>query len=332
MNAGRFVSFTVIAFSVLFLPFTSMGQNRAGWMKEARWGVMNHYLADWLADSYQIEMSPAKWNQLVDAFDVEAIANQLDSIGAGYYIFTIGQNSGYYVSPNKAYDEIVGNNPGKCAHRDLIADLASAVRKKGIRFIVYLPSGAPAGDDLAKEKLEWKNGPYRNAAFQNNWERIIREWSLRWGDKIDGWWFDGCYWPNTMYRSCDQPNFESFAAAARAGNPNSSLAFCQGVLPRIVSLTPFEDYIAGEMSNPDDLSVRRSDDGIIDGAQLHILSYLGEKWGKGKPRFETEKIVGWSRNVWKEGGAITWDVPVGPDGTISKPFMDQLRAIQHTLK
>jgi hypothetical protein len=27
------------------------------------------------------------------------------------------------------------------------------------------------------------------------------------------------------------------------------------------------------------------------------------------------------------GGAITWDVPVGLDGTISPPFMEQLTAL-----
>eukprot|EP01046_Picozoa_sp_COSAG06_P043602 COSAG06_NODE_5739_length_3299_cov_19.417813_1_plen_24_part_10 len=24
--------------------------------------------------------------------------------------------------------------------------------------------------------------------MQRNWEAIIREWSLRWGDLVDGWW------------------------------------------------------------------------------------------------------------------------------------------------
>ena len=37
------------------------------------------------------------------------------------------------------------------------------------------------------------------------------EWSERWGNKIAGWWFDGCYWPNIMYQSCEAPNFGSFA-------------------------------------------------------------------------------------------------------------------------
>lgn len=46
-------------------------------------------------------------------------------------------------------------------------------------------------------------------------------------------------------------NFASLAAALRAGNPNSSVAFNPGVFPRIVSITPYEDYSAGEINDPD---------------------------------------------------------------------------------
>jgi hypothetical protein len=128
----------------------------------------------------------------------------------------------------------------------------------------------------------------------------VRDWSLRFGDRIDGWWFDGCYWPNTMYRTPDTPNFATRAAAARAGNPASVVAFNPGVVPRILSITPHEDYTAGEISDPTTLSIRRTTDGRVDGAQLHVLSYLGRTWGLGAPRFPAEKAVGWSRDVRKE--------------------------------
>ena len=43
----------------------------------------------------------------------------------------------------------------------------------------------------------------------------------RWGQKVWGWWFDGCYFADAMYRHPDAPNFASFAAAAKAGNPDA---------------------------------------------------------------------------------------------------------------
>src|SRR5262249_44579737 len=150
-------------------------------------------------------------------------AGQLKSVGAGYYIISIGQNSGYYLAPNAAYDKLTGITPSKLSRRDLVADLYEALHKQGIRLIVYLPSGAPGRDKEAVSALQWQNGPYRNKEFQQKWEQIIGEWSSRWGRKVAGWWFDGCYWPNTMYRTVDGPNFATFAAAARAGNPDSAV-------------------------------------------------------------------------------------------------------------
>jgi Alpha-L-fucosidase len=330
------IFFTNIIFLLLIISssiiscndiYAQTADSRAAWMRNARWGVMSHYLADWKARERGEEISVKKWNEIVNNFDVEGLASQLKSVGAGYFIFTIGQNSGYYLSPNKTYNEITGIIPSKCSQRDLISDLADALNKYNIKLIVYLPSGAPAGDKTAREALEWQNGPYKNRNFQINWQNIIREWSIRWGSKVAGWWFDGCYWPSIMYRSNEEPNFKSFADAARAGNPQSIVAFNPGVVYRSISLTPYEDYTAGEIDQPNRISIKRSLNGIIDGAQLHYLSFLGEKWGMGSPRFTNDLVIEWSKEVQKEDGVMTWDTPIGINGLYSQQFMDQLNAI-----
>ena len=307
--------------------FSQTIQNRVAWLRNAKWGVMSHFLADWKAGENNEKMSVEKWNEMINNFDVDGLADQLKSVGAGYFIFTIGQNSGYYLSPNNTYDKITGIYPSKCSKRDLISDLADALYKRGIKLVVYLPSGAPAGDKIAREALKWENGPYKNQEFQINWQNIIIEWSLRWGNKVSGWWFDGCYWPSIMYRSCEEPNFKSFADAARAGNPNSIVAFNPGVVYRSISLTPFEDYTAGEIDQPGRISIKRSINGNIDGAQLHYLSFLGERWGMGSPRFTNNQVIEWSEMVRNEDGVITWDTPIGINGLISYLFIDQLKAI-----
>ena len=304
-------------------------QDRAAWMKQARWGVMTHFLAEWIAP--EAHRSIETWNQLIDNFDAEGLAKQLESVGAGYHLLTIGQNSGFYISPNATYDRLVGNQPSKCSRRDLVADVSAALQKRGIKLMVYLPSGAPARDSVAIKALEWRNGPYPNREFQLKWEQVIREWSQRWGKKIAGWWFDGCYFPNSMYRSPEPPNFASLAAAARAGNPASVVAFNPGVVYRIISVSPFEDYTAGEIDQPDRLTIRRASEGKVDGAQIHVLSYLGKTWGQGDPRFSVEQIITWSRNVTGQGGVLTWDVPIQPSGLISPPFVDQLTAVGKAL-
>jgi hypothetical protein len=292
---------------------------------------MTHYLADWRARVDRERMSVETWNDMVDHFDVEGLAKQLSLVGAGYYLVTIGQNSGYYLAPNAVYDRFVGISPSKCSRRDLIADISAALKPYGIKLMVYLPSGAPAGDSIARTSLQWQNGPHPNREFQGKWEQIIRDWSERWGKKVSGWWFDGCYWPNTMYRSPDPPNFSSFAAAARAGNPESIVAFNPGVVYRSISVTPHEDYTAGEIDQPERISIKRATVGKIDGAQIHILSFLGETWGRGTPRYTADQVIGWSNKVAEAGGIITWDVPLERNGLIFQPFIEQLTAIGHAL-
>lgn len=307
----------------------NVGAGRAAWMQNPRyaWGVMTHYLADWQARVNKLQMTIEQWNKMVDGFDVEGMAKRLDQVGAGHYQLSIGQNSGYYLSPNAVYDKIVGIAPSKCSRRDLVADFYEPLHKRDIKLMVYLPSGAPGGDRAAREELEWANGPYANKNFQRKWEQVIAAWSKTWGTKVVGWWFDGCYYPNSMYRSAEAPNFASFAAAARAGNPDSAVAFNPGVIYRLVSVSPDEDFTAGEIDKPDQPTVRRSGDGRIDGTQLHMLSFLGETWGMGAPRFTADQVVEFTRKIRDFGGSVTWDVPVTIDGTISDPFLEQLTAL-----
>ena len=55
---------------------------------------MVHYLADWRSRTDSIITTPTIWNEVIDHFDVEGLAKQINETGAGYFIFTIGQNSG----------------------------------------------------------------------------------------------------------------------------------------------------------------------------------------------------------------------------------------------
>jgi hypothetical protein len=306
-------------------------QDRAGWMREARWGVMTHFLAEWIAPSAHKDVE--EWNRLVDNFNVADLAKQLAAVGAGYYLITIGQNSGFYVSPNSVYDRYVGIQPSRCSRRDLIADLYEALHPLKIRLMVYLPSGAPARDAVAVQALEWKRGPYPNREFKAKWEQVIREWSLRWEKKVSGWWLDGCYWPNAMYRSPQAPNFASLAAAARAGNPDSIVAFNHGVIYSLISISEHEDYTAGEANEPERVTLKgsRFANGRVDGAYPHMLSFLGETWGRGAPRFSDEQVIDWTRNLVQSGAAVTWDVPIQPDGLIADPFLRQLAAVGKAL-
>ena len=156
-----------------------------------------HYMGDTVLKGDELTIE--NWNKAVDSFDVKGLADQLASAGAGYFVLTLGQNSGYYCAPNAAYDRLTGIAPSKCARRDLVADLSKALRARRIRLMVYLPAGAPDRDKEAMKALEWKPGQFplwtymngkptgqddRFAAFQRKWETVIAQWSKQWGTEM----------------------------------------------------------------------------------------------------------------------------------------------------
>jgi len=320
------------------------------WFYQAKWGVMTHYLGAPPSSKGGAELTAEMWNDQVNRFDVAGLVDQLASTGARYLLFTIGQNSGHFCAPNATYDKLVGIAPSKCSRRDLVADVAAALAARGIRLMVYLPSGAPAADPVARQKLGWlwgRTGGWqlpgepvggRLAEFQRRWESVIREWSQRWGQRVAGWWIDGCYFPDQMYRFDDEPNFASFARALKAGNPDSIVAFNPGVKVPVIAFTRHEDYAAGEVNLKEFGKAVEACPGRwleCEGrkVQFQILTYLGSTWCKGdRPQLPDETIIATTRQLAAKGGVVTFDVPIQKSGLIPTPFVEQLRAIGQAMR
>ncbi len=319
-------------------------ENRTDWFNKCKWGVFTHYLAEVIGEEGGTKLSADQWNRHVDAFDVLRLVDQLVSLEARYYFITIGQNSGHYCSPNATYDELVGIRPSKCSRRDLVADLSEGLARAGIALLVYLPSGAPEHDPVAAARLEWEAGtpePWtlpqgqarskRLAGFQRKWEAIIREWSLRWGGKVRGWWIDGCYYADDMYRSAEEPNFHSFAAALRAGNPQAIVAFNNGQSDAVIR-SDEDDYTAGEISHWFPICYRRWVEKGGHKAQFHAFSFLGQTWGRGELRFPDEFVAGYTRQVTGNEGVVTWEVPITESGFIPRSYFEQLKCVGNAIR
>lgn len=307
------------------------------WFMQARWGLLTHYLADSASNLKPIDLTPDDWNRRIDAFDVDGLARQLAEHRVPYFFITVGQNSGFYLSPNRTYDEITGIRPSKLSRRDLIADLAKAFAPHGIRLMVYLPGMAPASDAVAKAKLEGVDDA-RHTTLQRNWEAVVREWSLRWGRNVHGWWIDGPY-DAPAYQHPDAPNYRSFAAALKAGNPDSLVAFNNGLRTPLYSMTEYEDYTPGEIErdmtvapgNTPDFSRLAPYERYLNGAQLHVLTIMGEWWGKGPVRFPDELTIGYTKFINSRGGVVTWDLPLTLEGHIAEEFRPQLAALSKAM-
>lgn len=308
------------------------------WFMNCHWGMFTHYLADSASNLKPTLLPVSDWNKRIDAFDVDGLANQLAEANVPYFVITLGQNSGFYLSPNKTYDDIVGIKPSKCSRRDLIADLSRALSAKGIRLMAYLPGMAPASDPIAKEKLEGAPDE-RMTNLQRNWEAVVREWSLRWGKSLSGWWIDGPY-NKEAYLHPEAPNYRTFAEALKAGNPDSIVAFNNGLRTPLYSITEYEDYTPGEIErdmtvapgNTPDFSRLANYERFLNGAQLHVLTIMGEWWGKGPVRFPDELTIGYTKFINGKGGVVSWDVPLTVKGLVDEEFWPQLKALGNAMR
>lgn len=328
------------------------------WMAGARWGVFFHFLADTASAASATAETIDGWNARVDAFDVDRLADQLVESGTKLFGITLGQNSGYFCSPNATYDRLTGITPSRLSRRDLVADLIESLARRGIRVMAYLPSHAPAHHPEAARALAcvppwdarmWsmQGGQFgpdaegvadeRLMRFQQNWEAVVAEWSRRWGEGVSAWWIDGCYYIDRMYHQSDTPNFESFSAALRSGNRDALVTFNEGIrVPRLQPLPKSgRDYFSGEADFALPVNGRWYDGSAvwpgrtIVGEQLMVFTFLGRFWGQGPLRFNDSLAAGYTKHVNDAGGFVLWDTPHERDGTLAAETIRQFRAIQN---
>ena len=287
------------------------------WLRDGRIGAFMHFLPD-----------NAEQFAKVNDFDVEALAKQLQGMGAKYFVFTLGQNFGWFNAPNTTYDRITGYQPGeRCATRDLPLDLYRALHPKGIRLMLYLPCQTPNRDIRAQKAFGLPQGPRDqpiDLAFAKQWAEVIHEWSARYGDKVSGWWFDGGY----QHIHFNEEIATVYADAVKRGNTNAIVTFNPGI--KLIRYTQAEDYTAGELNDPFGIVPTSR---WVKGSQWHALTFLGSYWGKRDVRHPTERWRSWFKTVVANGGAVTLDIgpnmdpKLGPIGAIAKEQMEQFRAI-----
>ena len=92
----------------------------------------------------------------MEKFDVEALAQQLEAMGAKYFVITLGQNSGYFNLAQRApTTSITGYAPGERAPPGICRWISTGrLKPKGIRLMLYLPCQTP-NQDAARPEGVW---------------------------------------------------------------------------------------------------------------------------------------------------------------------------------
>jgi hypothetical protein len=150
---------------------------------KGKYGIMVHWLTPNF-DTTKENKSPLPekglfkidLNEAVNGFNVNRFMKDFDQSGAEWLIFTIGQNTGTYASPNSVIDSLAGK--GHTPKRDLVLEIAKAVKKRGKRFIAYLPCEIRVNESLIKG-FAWNTELNTDQAeFQRLYLKAVREWAL----------------------------------------------------------------------------------------------------------------------------------------------------------
>ncbi|MGA2498483.1 MAG: discoidin domain-containing protein [Tepidisphaeraceae bacterium] len=298
------------------------------WFSKAGYGVFVHYLEDLQNDPQQVHSLGKKtaWDECVREFDTGRFADAMAEAQAGYVIFTMHQRTRFLIAPNATFDRMTGYKPGEaCSTRDLVEDLYQALHKKGIPLMLYWTGDGPRADARAAQAMGWKSPV--PVEYVRKWADVAREYGKRYGDKVSGWWTDGCY-PFIGY---DDQRLGIMAAGLKAGNPKRIVALNPGVEAKVKAYSRHEDFTCGEQDRYHDLPLSR----WIGGEQWHILSFLGAgqshigaAWGMAGTGYSKQELADYIYDVNKVGGVVSIDVLLFRDGSLDRSQLEVLKSLR----
>src|SRR6266850_2460324 len=317
------------------------------WMTQSKYGLFVHYQYRILL-GYSIrtkpqfpkpeQMNAQEWNRFVDGFDVKSFAEQMAEGKVGWVIFCLDDH--YFAwpcAPNKAFDQHTGYAPGqKCSRRDLILELADALKLKGVKLILYFaglngymkePKVSTGLDDDGKEQTP----PSRESRSRRL--AILKEYADRYQDKIAGWWFDGV----ELNSYSEAPHDRStIASIVRTPNPSAVIAFSYGSNEHANIKKGVDDFTGGDTWSKQNLArlIPRNlpaQNGIL----WHGKIYCGNVYhGQGDSnQFTDQELIDWIKTCNAQSGVCTLDYPINPKTGLLKDFgTAQLKRIGQAVK
>jgi len=301
-------------------------RSRTDWFVDAKYGVMFH----WTDFSLPREGPKKSYPDAVEAFDVQAFAHRVEETGAGYVIFTLNHAHAHCAAPIKSWEAV---HPGWTTHRDLIGEIADALKQRGIRLLLYLnsPIMTKLEEDIRQTGLYQLT--YSEEQFTEIHKNILTEIGLRYGERLAGYWFDSWYQSLAAYPDV---RIESIYEFCEAGNPDRITAFNFWIFP---VLTPWQDYWAGELNalqNP--FLSRYIQRGAGKGFQAHgMLTMLGS-WVHSEPgpipapQFGAEDLIAYVKANVEHQAVTTINIGIYQEGTTEETSRQMMRKLRQAIK
>lgn len=135
-------------------------------------------------------------------------------------------------------------------------------------------------------------------------------------------------------------NIDTWVRAVLSGNPDAELAFNAGAHHTLSlctkgKLCPHQTFTSGENHDFHEKTKKGFGKPLTpknfpapEGVTWHLLLPISNGWGAGtESRFDLATLKDRVDLINAEGGAVTFDVPVAPDGAIPAGILKTLRAL-----
>ncbi len=282
---------------------------KTDWLAKAGYGLMFHYTSQ----SVSRDGSKLPYEKAIDQFDVDKYAEMVEQTGAKYVIFTIGHAQQYCPAPIASWEKA---HPGMTTKRDLIAEIANALNKKGIKLVLYMHS-------LGTGNF----GKVDNTEFYKTFTDILKEFGDRYKDKVAGYWFDCWY---QIFEGYPDIPIEDFFKVCKTGNKDRIICLNSWIYP---SVSPWQEYWAGETTSP----VALPKNGTIErgpgmGLRYQSLLIMEPYWVQDKaamppPRFTAEQLSKYISECMQQGGAVTINMGIYQDGTVDEKALQVMKDV-----
>ncbi|MCU7932384.1 MAG: hypothetical protein KZQ90_16405 [Candidatus Thiodiazotropha sp. (ex Codakia rugifera)] len=302
------------------------------------------------------------------AFDPLTLSKQLASLKTPVWVMLNLSEGGYggrYTSTNQYIKSKISEK--MVPSRDLLKETIELLTNEGFKILIYYASDGPRGNILFRrnEKRKNKRNLTNESTIKDNWDsyllennltnhlaigEILKQYSVKFGNTIDGWWFDHAQFGDSGL----------FVNSVREGNEDTFIAWNEkhkyfrvreDVTKKFVNLWGLrksmlnETYTAGHITNTEIIDpwsnenyklIEQIENGknngisLVDGIQAHIFLPIQKTWRGGRANFPTNIALDWTLKTTQSCGAITWAIALKhPEFSYSRLAKKQLQQLQH---
>ncbi|WP_339723186.1 alpha-L-fucosidase [uncultured Paraglaciecola sp.] len=284
------------------------------------------------------------WNERIQNFPVEPLADMLEAGGVKLLFFTITHHDYNlpFPVPSTASANMKNLYAGRSADRDLMNDIYEALNARGIKLGFYFNPLPDTEEQAFQDQIGFPDGDW----LQNMYETVEMT-SDHYGDKVSAWWIDN------MAKSSHSRKIDpsEFAGYLRSGNADALIAYNVGgqngnrqiPFANDGDVSHITNFTAGHLKNKDLNYLKPASKFDSNGLLNYRLDQMQRGWAVQEPdsevggswqnaRYKMPVLLEYMYGLRSVGAVSSWNVAPYLDGDIDERVVNQWVMIGQAMK